>query len=64
VRGLENVRTQWALVCTAYNLKKLCKAWKKGLAATIWTFRTRPAPAALALGDALIFSSPSLRPGF
>ena len=33
VRGLENVRTQWALVCTAYNLKKLCKAWKQGLAA-------------------------------
>jgi len=33
VRGLENVRTQWALVCTAYNLKKLWKAWKKGLAA-------------------------------
>jgi hypothetical protein len=25
VRGLENVR-RWALVCTAYNLKKLCKA--------------------------------------
>jgi transposase len=33
VRGLENVRTQWALVCTAYNLKKLCQAWKKNLAA-------------------------------
>ncbi len=34
VRGLENVRTQWALVCTAYNLKKLCKAWKQELTAT------------------------------
>jgi transposase len=33
VRGLENVRTQWALVCTAYNLKKLCQAWKQRLAA-------------------------------
>jgi len=32
VRGLENVRTQWALVCTAYNLKKLCKAWRQNLA--------------------------------
>jgi predicted GIY-YIG superfamily endonuclease len=32
VRGLENVRTQWALVCTAYNLKKLAKAWKQRLA--------------------------------
>ena len=27
VRGLENVRTQWALVCTAFNLKKLYKRW-------------------------------------
>src|SRR5271157_5250397 len=34
VRGLENVRTQWALVCTAYNLKKLCQAWRQKLAAT------------------------------
>jgi transposase len=32
VRGLENVRTQWALVCTAYNLKKLAQAWKQRLA--------------------------------
>ena len=31
VRGLENVRTQWALVCTAYNLKKLAQAWKQRL---------------------------------
>ena len=27
VRGLENVRTQWALICTACNLKKLHKHW-------------------------------------
>jgi transposase len=27
VRGLENVRTQWALLCTAFNLKKLYKHW-------------------------------------
>jgi hypothetical protein len=27
VRGLENVRTQWALLCTALNLKKLYQHW-------------------------------------
>jgi transposase len=27
VRGLENVRTQWALLCTAFNLKKLYQHW-------------------------------------
>lgn len=27
VRGLENVRTQWALLCTAFNLKKLYRQW-------------------------------------
>ena len=32
VGGLENVRTQWAFACSAYNLKKLCKAWKQRLA--------------------------------
>jgi transposase len=30
VRGLENVRTQWALLCTAFNLKKLYKHWAAG----------------------------------
>jgi len=30
VNGLENVKTQWALVCTAFNLKKLYKAWLGG----------------------------------
>jgi len=27
VRGLENVRTQWALLCTTYNLKKIYRHW-------------------------------------
>jgi transposase len=27
VRGLDNVRAQWALLCTAYNLKKLYQHW-------------------------------------
>jgi hypothetical protein len=27
VRGLENVRTQWALLCTTYNLKKIYQHW-------------------------------------
>ena len=30
VRGLENVRTQWALLCTALNLKKLYQHWLTG----------------------------------
>lgn len=30
VRGLENVRTQWALVCTAFNLNKLYRQWLAG----------------------------------
>ena len=29
-RGLENARTQWALVCTAINLRKLLPAWRTG----------------------------------
>jgi transposase len=27
--GLDKVRAQWSLVCTAYNLKKIYKIWKK-----------------------------------
>jgi transposase len=27
VRGLEKVQTQWALLCTAYNLKKIYRHW-------------------------------------
>lgn len=30
VRGLENVRTQWALLCTVFNLKKMYKEWAAG----------------------------------
>ncbi len=30
VRGLENVRTQWALLCAAFNLKKMHKDWAAG----------------------------------
>jgi hypothetical protein len=30
VRGLEAVKTQWALICTAFNLKKMHKAWATG----------------------------------
>lgn len=30
VRGIENVRTQWSLICTAFNLKKLYKHWLTG----------------------------------
>lgn len=30
VRGLEKVKTQWSLICTTYNLRKLFKVWKEG----------------------------------
>lgn len=30
VRHLENVRTQWSLLCTAFNLKKLYRRWLAG----------------------------------
>lgn len=30
VRGLANVRTQWALLCTTVNLKKLFRHWQAG----------------------------------
>lgn len=30
VRGLDGARTQWALICAAYNLRKLAKAWQRG----------------------------------
>ncbi len=30
VRGLENVRTQWSLICTAFDLRKLYKLWTAG----------------------------------
>jgi transposase len=30
LRGLENVRTQWSMLCAAFNLKKMYKAWAAG----------------------------------
>jgi len=30
VRGLENVQTQWSLVCSAFNLQKLFRRWQAG----------------------------------
>lgn len=27
IRGLDGVKTQWALICTVYNLRKLYRAW-------------------------------------
>jgi len=30
VTGIDNVRTQWSLICTAFNLKKLYKYWLEG----------------------------------
>jgi transposase len=36
VRGLENVRTQWALLCAAFNLKKMYKHWAAGQFAPAW----------------------------
>jgi hypothetical protein len=31
VRGLAKVLAQWALACTAFNLRKLCQTWAAGL---------------------------------
>ncbi len=30
VRGIENTSTQWSLICTAFNLKKLYRYWLEG----------------------------------
>ncbi len=30
VRGLENVKTQWSLVCSAFDLRKLYRMWVTG----------------------------------
>lgn len=61
VRGLENVSAQWALLCTAYNLKKLCQAWRKKLNIAMCTFGARTSARALALEDALLLHCSPLR---
>ncbi|MCK4422373.1 transposase, partial [candidate division WOR-3 bacterium] len=30
VRGIEGVRAQWYMICTAVNLRKMYKEWSKG----------------------------------
>jgi transposase len=30
VKGLDRVKTQWSLICTTFNLRKLFKVWTKG----------------------------------
>jgi len=30
LRGLENVKTQWTLICTAFNMRKLYRHWTAG----------------------------------
>jgi transposase len=61
VRGLENVRAQWALLCTAYNLKKLSQAWRKRLNIATCSFGARTSAPALALEDALLLPHSTLR---
>jgi hypothetical protein len=61
VRGLENVRTQWALVCTAYNLTKLWKAWQERLAGSNGNIRTHPSAIALVPDHALPLPCSTLR---
>jgi transposase len=64
VRGLENVRTQWALVCTAYNLKKLWKAGRKSLAVAICNFRAGITASPSALEHAPLLPDSALRFAF
>ena len=30
-RGLSKVKTQWSMICTAFNLRKLCRHWASGI---------------------------------
>jgi transposase len=64
VRGLENVRTQWALVCTAYNLKKLCQACKHQLAIATCNFRARITASSSVLEHAPLLPDSALRFAF
>jgi transposase len=45
VRGLDNVRTQWALLCTAHNLRKLYQHWLAGRPAGRENSRPQATPA-------------------
>ena len=29
LRGIENVRAEWSLLATAFNLKTLCRLWRQ-----------------------------------
>jgi len=46
-RGLENVRTQWSFLCTAYNLKKLYALWRNERTGTPAPKKRAPRPTIL-----------------
>ena len=59
--GLENVRTQWALVGTAYNLKELVMALAEEAHLAHSHSRNRPFANALVLHDGLVLACADLR---